>query len=534
MGSCLYKLFSFYIDSYINDGTCKCHINCHVHKYDTFLSFAELSKLNIERVVLKDPSKKRQIKTTFKKASEDLQRHKKEIFIHDDYLFKNITRKYDMFSQSLHESLEYIKDYGSFCEKNRIFNLKREDLLERLFQFILSFDNEIQSSLNMLHTDENINMSPSQIFSIFGNETPSYLELCKMNRYVNKNQCDAIGEATNIVLSANKYFLRMLRFTPGNFNLDFCGTKYYLDNCNMPIDWVVQDGGEILIKNLTAQALEIRRLLRLSDYQEAILPPITDYNQYVLNVAILINDTNIRKYLTEYLDTSTVSVNCSSTRSSSSVQSCVIFARLSSIYYRDILDNITELQIQTTNELSVFNSYYSHIQTMVSSILTTYNFNIKPLIQLMIQYKNKSFTKESFMIQYDTMSTLTYLQNILSQIAFLKIEHTNINTTIENIARKLQNCLTLVQTLSYSPLNNETLFLTPLGEELVKYSNRSLSSDIFSEVLSEQMNLTASIFPTLTSSVIDSSNDLVIHMTELLDDLKIYRKQLQVDSKFYV
>ena len=53
---------------------CACSVPCKRIKYEASLSYAQLSQLNMERIVLRDPEQKAKVKDTFLLAREYSQR----------------------------------------------------------------------------------------------------------------------------------------------------------------------------------------------------------------------------------------------------------------------------------------------------------------------------------------------------------------------------------------------------------------------------------------------------------------------------
>jgi hypothetical protein len=96
------------------DRSCSCEIPCDRITYQPELSYAHLSKLNLNKISLNDVKKRNTVRETFENAREVSQRVNDVIAAKDDYLVNSVLKASIEYAKDLDHSEKVFTTYN-FC-----------------------------------------------------------------------------------------------------------------------------------------------------------------------------------------------------------------------------------------------------------------------------------------------------------------------------------------------------------------------------------------------------------------------------------
>ena len=106
----------------VSAANCDCSLPCVRERFEPSLSFAQLSKLNIKRLVLQGDGRKENVEQQFFKSSEVLQRAKAEILTEDEKVMSAVLHSADLTENALTYAAENTINYTMFATSANVMD----------------------------------------------------------------------------------------------------------------------------------------------------------------------------------------------------------------------------------------------------------------------------------------------------------------------------------------------------------------------------------------------------------------------------
>ena len=110
--------------------TCLCSVPCKRVRYEPNLSYAQLSRKNVERLIITSPEQKVELQSRFHDATETSQRVVKETAEQDIVALTTLLECMHNLREILDKSKEAMRDFAKFTEQNKAPNLFSDDILQ--------------------------------------------------------------------------------------------------------------------------------------------------------------------------------------------------------------------------------------------------------------------------------------------------------------------------------------------------------------------------------------------------------------------
>ena len=550
---------------------CNCEIPCSRKKYETSLSYAQLSKLNIKQLVLHEDDRRLHVQKNFQAAAEELQRVKMEVVEYDVEFYEKITNKTENTADNLLNISRVFLDYHFFSEKYNVINLL--ETFENSNDFVI----QLMDYCNANFWDDNLQFYDLMYFGFRTTLESLWEEFIPKDgkdNYINKmvecyyifhrmpENCferyyerldgfpwtevrDLLLQVDSVVLEIDKSLIFLEEVEQTN------ATLIARNSCQEEVNWYMSEGGNETItalrNNLTDLATVFKNEGKSSSSEQE---DFFDIFEKIYEVSNTLNTNHVQTFIkhmepTFYDDLQTDKYCEVDTMREPTLKACRCYGRDSFQTSYKVYTTTNKLLTISSDILRDIDDEFSATNKTIVQLSEFFNTNIADLVTIVRTYSKGDITKLEMANQYRNTLTLKTYQLFVDHISDLDsaIDQfiNNIMNAQDFLSRALQSmfesdqpCFT-VNTFNETSLGQLLLthttiptyqqYLENFGDNFEE-NFRGLVDEHFLSTISSAENV---IIPNI-DSLRDIAHELGIYYGVLLE----YLEEMKMDTSFYM
>ena len=564
----------FFSDNYVsnNNGTCICTIPCKTVKYEPSLSFAQLSTLNIDRLVLQGEGKRDTVFKQFKNAREVLNRVKSEIYKEDNALMDNLTQSSSDMIIDLNNLIQQTSSYETFSMEYDVINLYA---IEQLFTEFAEFVSDNYAS---------IEEHSKQYESI---EYLSDKDFWKENIIEKMINCpEKTGECEELIERCERALSIINALNTTDIEYGMNATELFTkkdinvfplkrSKCSDIVTWYDDEGGKELNDQLIEHYVEMIRLMEIamnvsesdeSGQDEPAGPPpappgdtikpgnnVEYFNEDDVTVLeerweSLNNNTKLQLFhhYNSNEDYGSGSSERDEMRCEAPINSlfqCECFHTLISEDANEVKHDIVkqaEIAQAKLNECAV---KYAELGEISVNLNVSIYENLKPMVEEVLKFRSNKVTKESLSEQFNSITALNYMDTFLKDLTTFKTAMLKMVSCIVDIEIQFGQVLEKISEQNYEIFTNSNYNQSRYGFELTRVNTTEYTQIIerFPSNFEEEFNAlgkahyekTRSSFKFMMDTVSNQGEELIQLMNWLAQSLSSYTTTIKMNDAFY-
>ena len=552
-----------------NDMGCNCSLPCMRVNYEPSLSFAQLSRLNIGRLVLQDPNEKDHVQVKFHAAMEVIQRVQTEILTADQKMMKDIIDKCMIVQAALRDGTTGTVNYTTYSALFGVADLLGEgkDYLSQLDTYINEKLTHVKdTAIVMINSDVDNIQAFWDDFLVDG--SIDNMRNCLLNEsIVDRTQCvnmrafrdmdipNVIGSLDSTERHTSKIYNAYVELDELYQNIpEF--SQENRQKCGPALNWFYH-GGNISIAALKEKVVELN--VEIAGYLDNNDP--VDYDLVISvmeQIGVLVDDADISSYVKKLEELrrygeghsygdfpEELDALCVDAAVTAGVDACRCFGH-------DVQDDMIGVAEAIETYYSLLNTdntrfltFFETIQSTMKKMNISYFAEIEPLVTGVTLYESNAMKKEDLLSQYDGVLTSNAMETFLSEAASLKsiadpmgILLTGMKSHIKGLHEEFFD--NKFEILSYANYND-----TVLGQLLLAHRDDPYYVESFAGLESnfqesyitlqhQHFDVTDEHLSGLINKVVDGANNIIGTLAILREDLMEFKKSIMMNNDFYM